>query len=486
MIHAEINDSNVLPSRPEAVPPALTNSHLFSLPLEEIYSPLSPLPSAHDYQITSYNRAPSHLTSRLRELVPLLNILDFKLESVTDNETVGTVPLLASTMNQNGTHQASVFYIMADYVSGTAVYAACAGTYMVGLHDRVKGQPIQMWLKSNAVQHLKPGTGSLRGKAFISDAEILEMRNRLLLKGRCEIPMNVDIYQGNDLVATAQPVIGVYIDNPRFQDKAPDFFQRENSKLSAKMIAGIRTDADSQAVAGEQGRALALRFAEVTPQLPHMIEARGLHLKQHLTDHGDRYAQVVVLGLGLDTIPLHHAQPGQQWYGLDLRQTLQVRKEQFQSVGGDAPTLKLVTADLRLHKWPQALLDAGYDPACSTLFIMEGFTPYLHAPELERLLSAIHELCQHPKSQLWFDHVTPELFRMEHPEVQGFFSAISRLGEPFVTGFKDVQALSDQWQMTEQCTAADMLNGRVISHPVYAEHLISLVAPAERQKSGKR
>lgn len=456
---------------------ASMSKELFSLPLEEFYSPLSSIPTEATEELMQVNREPKQLTTRLHEMVPLLKFVGFQVESLTERETVAVVPLLASTMNQNGTQQASVFYLMADYVAGVTVWSALAGTYTTGVHDRCSAQPVQFWLKSNAVTHLGPGTGLIRGRAVFQEDLVAATRDRLASKGRCDVPLQVEIFQGNTLIATAEPIIGVYLDTPRLPDHKADFFQRENSKLSAKMIAGIRKDVGSQTVAGEQGRALALRFAEVTPQLPHMIEARGLHLKRHLMEQGDAYAQVVVLGIGLDTNPLTSIKPGQQWFGVDLRQTLQIRQEQFQLVGGDAPTLKLVAADLRLNKWSQALLDAGFDPHGSTLFVMEGFTPYLHAPELERLLSVIHSLCQHTQSRLWFDHVTPDLFQLEHPEVQGFFSAISRLGEPFVTGFKDVQAISAHWQTTEQCTAADMLNGNVDPHPVYAEHVMSLVEP---------
>jgi len=459
---------------------------LFSLPLEAFYSPLTHIPSGDGEDLMEANREPKQLTSRLHEMVPLLKFVGFQLETVSEHETVAVVPLLASAMNQNGTHQASIFYLMADYIAGVAVWSSLVGTYTTEVHDRGSGQPVQFWLKSNSVIHLGPGTGLIRGRTVIDQNLIPTLRDRLSTKGRCDVPLFVEIFQGKDLIATAEPIIGVYLDTPRLPDHKADFFQRENAKLSAKMIAGIRPDSDSQAVAGEQGRALALRFAEVTPQLPHMIEARGLHLKRHLMEQGDAYAQVVVLGIGLDTNPLTCMKPGQQWFGVDLRQTLQVRKEQFQLVGGDASTLTLVAADLRLNKWNQTLLDAGYNPARSTLFVMEGFTPYLHAPELERLLAGIYALCQHPKSRLWFDHVTPALFQLEHPEVQGFLSAISRLGEPFVTGFKDVQVISDRWRTIEQCKAEDMLNGSVAPHPVYAEHLMSLLVPVpEKGKRGR-
>lgn len=101
---------------------------IFSVPVEEFYKPLNDSPTAEDIALTQHNRHPELLTVRLHQLVPLLRTLDFRLTTVTDHETVGAVHLLASTMNQNGTHQAGVFYIMLDYIAGTAIYAVLPGT----------------------------------------------------------------------------------------------------------------------------------------------------------------------------------------------------------------------------------------------------------------------------------------------------------------------------------------------------------------------
>ncbi len=456
-----------------------SDSHLFSVPIKEVYVPLTSSPTDNDWILTKQNRAPAHLTSRLQELVPLLQIINFQLETVTTQETVGTVPLLASTMNQNGTHQASIFYIMADYIAGTAVYAGLAGTYIVGLHDRAEAQPIQLWLKSNRVMHLKPGTGLLRGRSVLGEDERELMRERLLKKGRCDVPMKVEIYQGTQLTALAEPVIGVYLDNPYFPDQKMDYFQRENSKLSAKLIAGLRSDTASQAVAGEQGQALAQRFTEIIPQLPHLIISRGRHLQKHLQETPHLYKQVVTCGIGLDTKPLHFSHPTQKWFGLDLLHSLKFRRAQFQLIGGDSATMSLVATDLRRPGWGQCLIHAGFNVHAPSLFILEGFTMYLQVDELGALFDEIHDLCQHSSSVLWMDHVTPNLFQLTSPEVQGFLRAISRLGEPFVTGFDCGESISSKWESISMASSAAILKGEVPPHPVYDQHRMSLLKPQQ-------
>lgn len=68
-------------------------------------------------------------------------------------------------------------------------------------------------------------------------------------------------------------------------------------------------------------------------------------------------------------------------------------------------------------------------------------------------------------------------FEMELPEVRGFFSAISRLGEPFVTGFRTVEDVSTQWHTDAQWVVADLLAGRVEPSPVFEQHWITMSAP---------
>ncbi|ALA57466.1 class I SAM-dependent methyltransferase [Nitrospira moscoviensis] len=450
---------------------------MLSVPFEEFYKPLSDIPSPEDLALTRHNRSPELLTARLRELVPLLRMLEFSLVSVSDRETVGVVPLLASTMNQNGTHQSSVFYIMSDYIAGTAVYAALAGTYAIGLHDRGPGQPVQLWLKANAVKHLKPGTGLIRGRAELVEKQVSELRSRLLEKGRCEVQMHVDIFQGDELIAIAEPLIGVYEYNPRFIETKLDIFQRENIKLSAKLIAALRDDETSRRLAGEQGRVLAQRFGEISPQLRTCVETRSMHLEQHLASRRMQYRQVVVIGIGLDTRACRHASQTQRWFGVDVRQMCSYRTEQFASLGGDTSCLTLVPCDVRSPQWGSALQAAGFDRHLPTLFIVEGLSMYLTGPDLANLFQTVRMLVQHSDSRIWIDHVTPDFYRLDSQEVKDFLNNIGRLGEPFITGFTRAEAFTRDWETVAQHTSADILAEDIPMHPVYANHMLSLVAP---------
>jgi len=453
------------------------SNNLYSDSYSSFYKPFSAYPTPEDIKINHLNRNPEHLTERLKELVPLVDTIGFKLEKVGDYEVIGGVPLLDSTMNQNGSHQACVFYIMSDYIAETMVYAGLAGTYNIGLHDRSHQQPIQLWLNSNSVKHIRPGTGYIHGIATLTDEKIKEFREKLADKGRCEVQMQVDIFQDDDLVATAAPLIGVYINNPRIPDAKIDFFQRENHSLSAKLIAGLRKDETSQKVAGEQGRALARRFSSAAPQLPKLIEARGIHLDNHLKEMSCLYKQIVILGLGLDARPNRFSGNGHKWFGLDLPHMIKHRREIFSKIGLDNERLTYVAADLRTSDWSAALLKEGFNTFLPTLFILEGISMYLTIDELKELLKELGNLNQSSDSSIWVDHVTSEFYNLPIEEIQFFIKMISRLGEPFISGFTKAEVFSPYWKTTYQCSSAEIVGLSTERDLVYENHFSSLLKP---------
>lgn len=155
-------------------------------------------------------------------------------------------PLLESAMNQNGTHQASVFYLLADYALGVGIFAALPGTYTVGVHDRCPALPIQFWLKSGEVRHLRPGTGTISAEVEFSDDQARTMRMALFRKGRFTFKHRVAFFQGGQLVAEGTHEMGVFADTPRVDGQAATFTQVHNVKTSGLMIAGVREDEQSR------------------------------------------------------------------------------------------------------------------------------------------------------------------------------------------------------------------------------------------------
>lgn len=436
------------------------------------FKPLLEHPDAEDYSLHGLNRNTNLFTKRLHELVPLLRFVDCKVEKLEEDETILSVPLLEEAMNQNGTHQASVFYLLADYTAGVAMFGALPGIYVSGIHDRCHAQPVQYWLKSGRVEHIAPGIKKLYGHSSISIEDKQSLRNALIQKGHAELEVEVNIFEDDQLVAKAHHLMGIYCDNPREPNKRATFFQSTDAKRSATLIAGLRKDTLSQQVAGSQGIALANRFAVATPELPSLIEARTQHIEALLHKLQGKLSQVVVLGVGLDTKPLKYASPEQIWYGLDLRSKHKERLKVFSQFGLQSESFVPINADFRLDNWQSSLLESGFDSRKATLFIAEGLSMYLALPELERLINTLQTLMLNTESQIWMDHVTRKLFEMNNISVQSFLSSISRLGEPFLTGFSSPLDLlnSDSWKVTEVVSALDVLGE---GNDVHQEYLFS-------------
>ena len=65
-----------------------------------------------------------------------------RVVEVIPEETRLTVSLDPATVNQNGTHQAGVFYVLADYAVGVSMFSAIPGIYVTGIHDRCHALPV--------------------------------------------------------------------------------------------------------------------------------------------------------------------------------------------------------------------------------------------------------------------------------------------------------------------------------------------------------
>ncbi|MEM7561004.1 MAG: class I SAM-dependent methyltransferase, partial [Planctomycetota bacterium] len=382
---------------------------------ENYFKQLLPVPDTEDLELHRENCSPELITKRLRELVPLLEFCGFRVESVTPEETVVSVPLLHSAVNQNGTQQASVFYLLADYALGVAMFGVLPGVYVTGVHDRGRALPVQYWLKRGTVKHLSPGSGTMRAVVKISPEKSAELRQSLIDNGRGEVKERVSIYQGEQLVAATEHTMGLYADVPRRAGAKINPFQMLSLKVSALMIAGLRGDGLSSAVAGEQGNAIAKRMSVATPQLPTLVKGRSVSIKRHLLAEGQRHEQVVCLGVGLDPKPIEHATAGQHWFGVDLPEMIGERDAAFARAGASSSHYTAVAADLRVAGWVDRLVESGFDPGKPTTVICEGLAMYLTTSEFVSLCGQVKCLMRHPESRLWLDHVTEDLFTMEQP-----------------------------------------------------------------------
>jgi O-methyltransferase involved in polyketide biosynthesis/acyl-coenzyme A thioesterase PaaI-like protein len=437
--------------------------------------PLSLVPDTSDLQLHTRNCDTRMTTQRLRALVPLLEFVGCVVQEIGPERTVLGLPLLAAAMNQNGTHQAAVFYLVADYVFGVAMFGVLPGVYVTGVHDRCAALPVQFWLKRGTVHHLAPGTGQLRAEIAIPTEQQVQLRAQLFERGRGELTGKVCFFQDGQLVAETEHTMGIYADLPRVAGTRANIFQVQNLKTSALMIAGLRADALSQAVAADQGRALARRMTIAAPQLPALVSARTTHIHQVIRAQSATCSQVLVLGVGLDPKPVEHSSDLQRWFGLDLRDMLKEREQRFAKAGAIAANAVCIAADLRLQGWEESLLRSGFAADKPTLVIVEGLSMYLTKDELAGLLVSLRQLLQSPDTRVWLDHVTPALFEHESQDVRSFLASMNRLGEPFILGFVDAATVaSGSWATEQACSARDVL---ATSDPIHNEYRFSVLAP---------
>lgn len=437
---------------------------------------LAPQPTASDLDLHARLCDPELATRRLGELVPLLKFIGFRIEEITPERTLLTAPLLESAMNQNGTHQASVFYLLADYALGIGMLATLPGCYTVGVHDRCAALPVQFWLRSGRVTHFRPGTGTIRAQVRIPSEKIEAMRAAMVRKGRCEITHTVDIFQGKEKVAEAEHCMGLYADLPRVEGERASLTQIHSAKTSALMIAGLRSDAFSQALAQDQGRAIAQRMTRDTPQLPAMVAARSRSVEQFLHLRGATFDQVVMLGVGLDTKPMRRALKGQRWFLCDMPEMLKERSRRISEAGLSEVEATPVGLDFRTESWPDRLRDAGFRPELPTFFVLEGVSMYLEPTNFRKMLGLIADLCSSPESVLWLDRVTQRLHASDAPEVGHFLDNMQRLGEPFVNcGDCVTDMVPEGWAVLREDVASDFVS---TEDPVFEEYVFALIRSA--------
>lgn len=442
------------------------------------YKPLLEFPDTEDLELHNKNCNTELVTARLKQLVPLLDFVGFNVDKMSPQKTILIVPLLESAMNQNGTQQAAVFYLIADYTLGVAIFSSLPGCYTVGVHDRCHAFPIVFWLKSGHVTHLRAGTGTIRAEISLQQEAVNCVRKALIKKGRYSLKGTIQIYQNEGLVAIAEHEMFIsyspYGKNES-QSNRISLNTLDRHKMSALMIAGLRDDNLSRMIAGEQGIAIANRMAKIIWQLPLLIKSRTNSITSYLTN--SNFSQVLVLGVGFDTKPNIFSRPDQIWYVCDLPQMLTERSIRFNTYTNNSDKyIKYISINLYMEEWIDKVIDAGFDPTKNTMVILEGVSMYIPSNDLNNVLKKLRKLFTYSNGLLWMDYVTKKVFDMRHKEVVGFLSSMARLGEPFITGFSDIKhdlPLTD-WTIYRNENAAEILE---MSQDVFNEYYFVTMAP---------
>ncbi len=324
---------------------------------------------------------------------------------------------------------------------------------------------------------LGTGRGLIKAVIEISPEIVQGLRAQLVAKGRCSLKHEVKIYQGDKLVAVAEHEMGIYADRSAEDEKRPSPARVDRLKVSALMLAGLRNDSVSRQLAGEQGLAIAARMTKMSPQLGTLVRARMMNIESEIIR--GQFSQVVVLGAGLDPKPLKFASSDQRWFLLDLPDMLAERKSKINELGLDPASTFNVPVDLRRNDWSKDLIAVGFDPQQPTLVVFEGVSMYLDNDSLCSVLDEAEKICRNDGSRFWLDHSTSELLKRQEPEVVSFLENMSRLGEPFITGFTDIISLTrtERWSQTSTVSAGDVIG---LDDPIHQGYLFSMLQPAQK------
>jgi len=197
----------------------------------------------------------------------------------------------------------------------------------------------------------------------------------------------------------------------------------------------------AQAVAGEEGEALAARLDAFLVHRELWVAVRTAVIDQQVrwrTREGP-LRQVVLLGAGLDTRAARLAAPGVAFFEVDHPASQRDKQERLARIP-DYPlgAARYVACDFERDDFLERLLLGGFQADQPALVIWEGVTPYLEEAAIRSTLQRVATGTD-PRSVLLFDHFLKNVVdasRRPPKDVQTR-AFVEELGEKFVFGTND-------------------------------------------------
>lgn len=150
--------------------------------------------------------------------------------------------------------------------------------------------------------------------------------------------------------------------------------------------------------------------------------------------------QVVLAAAGLDTRAFRLNWPPQvSLYEMDLPEVLDAKEEVIEAAGAKASCeRRAIRLDLSQETWPEALLDADYQPESPSVWLIEGLLFYLTRPDVHGLLEKVGVLTV-TGSLLGLDVMNRGLFFS--PAAWPMRAVLARRGAPGRFGTNDPETL---------------------------------------------
>jgi methyltransferase (TIGR00027 family) len=164
-------------------------------------------------------------------------------------------------------------------------------------------------------------------------------------------------------------------------------------------------------------------------------------LQQRLPDGAE---QLVILGAGYDSRPYRYIDQlaGVQVFEVDHPATSLAKQAKIGALFGEKPAnIAYVAVDFTVDELSDKLLEHGYRPARSTVFLWEGVTPYLNLEAVDAVLGFVTGSAA-PGSAILFDYILRSV-----PQgtctlrgASNEFAKMSRGSEPLTFGIDEGQA----------------------------------------------
>ena len=161
--------------------------------------------------------------------------------------------------------------------------------------------------------------------------------------------------------------------------------------------------------------------------------ARQTFYDRMIQQYTPEMAQFVILGAGYDTRALNLPKDAPvQSFEIDTPATIAGKRETLAKAGIDTTGVVLVAADFETEDWLTKLIENGFDPGKTTLFIWEGVTMYLDRAAVEDALRKIAGTAK--GSIVAFDYFTSEVLESKALVMRSVRASLKAGGEPLKFG----------------------------------------------------
>lgn len=212
-------------------------------------------------------------------------------------------------------------------------------------------------------------------------------------------------------------------------------------RISAQADALFR-DPWAAALAGDDGRELALAFERHFPAFELWVAVRTAHLDAHVehwTAPPHAFSQVVLLGAGLDTRAARLSRPGVRFYEVDHPASQREKLRRLQTLEGyPMAAATHVACDFEVDDFAVRLAEAGFRHQEPALVIWEGVMPYLTETAVRATLHRVATAFD-PRTVLVFDYVMRRIAEgtgLTPSDVENV-RLLGTLGEPVRFGTND-------------------------------------------------